>query len=206
MPEPRLGLAGPSGLKEDRKPAFGSAASSVAGLAATIESKVARVGAAWLTTDGSTAGNAAAWRAVLAAGRKMAGWDGQGGLLVLADVQQVVDAPPAAAAAAVNGQEQQPEELVEAAADVAGSPSDPEQQQPEQQQAEQQQKAQAGVGAGRHSLQLLLMRDDEVSRSVMQVRAAAVPACCAVQQRSGAGVQLYAQTGQQECTTNNPRL
>jgi hypothetical protein len=133
VPDPKLGLAGPTGTKDDRKVVFSSAASSVAGLAGAIESKVARVGAAWLTTDGSAAGNAAAWDSVVAAARKVCAWDGQGGLLVLVDAVQ--EAAAAAAPAAADTGAEEP---------AAAAPS-------------------------KCRLQMLLFRDDDVPRSLLQV-------------------------------------
>lgn len=88
IPEPKLGLAGPNGPMYARKPVVATQDSAVSGLVGALENKLARLGAAWLSSDGTVAGHKAAWEAFMGLGRKLTTKTGKSPLLALVRVEQ----------------------------------------------------------------------------------------------------------------------
>jgi hypothetical protein len=162
IPEPRLGLAGPDGPLYAKKPVVATADSSVAGVAGALESKLNKLGAAWLYSDGTVAGNKAAWEAFATVGRKFAGKAGKSSLLALVKIE--ADTSPTAAAVAKGAKSGKGAEV---SADQQQQQDGSGQQQ--EQQKESGSKQQKGSGPAGYRLSLLVVNDEDVPRSVMQV-------------------------------------
>lgn len=155
VPEPRWGLAGPEGPVFARRPAVATAESSVAGLAGALESKLISFGAAWLYSDGTVAGNKAAWEAYAALARKLSGRAEQGSVLALVKVEPVA-AQQGDQTSGHQGQDQQQQE--DASKGETGA-------------ADQQG---ASVPAG-YALKMLVVNNEDVPRSLLQVTQ--MPSC-----------------------------
>ncbi|WIA40088.1 hypothetical protein OEZ86_013500 [Tetradesmus obliquus] len=163
IPTPQDSSLSGAGIGADRKPAVATAESSVSGLAGAIEARVSRAGAAWLWSDGSEQAQATAWQALLLASSKMDAADGAGGLLALVDVQPLQQQQQQQQAAA---QQQEPPQ----------ADAQPEQQQQQQQRGRggqqrgrRQQQQQQGQGQGQgYKLKMLIVRDSDIARSILQ--------------------------------------
>lgn len=149
VPEPRWGLAGPDGPVFARRPAVATADSSVSGLAGALESKLISFGAAWLYSDGTVAGNKAAWEAYAALARKLSGRAEQGSVLALVKVEPIAaqqgDQPPGH-----QGQDQQQQEDASKGETGTAEPQG------------------ASAPAG-YALKMLVVNNEDVPRSLLQV-------------------------------------
>jgi hypothetical protein len=172
IPEARLGLAGPDGPLYAKKPVVATAESSVSGVAGALEGKLYKLGAAWLYTDGTVAGNRAAWEAFASVGRKLKGKAGRSSVLALVKVEQ----DTAGSASAEAGSSKGAAGAQEAAAassgqEAAEAAAEQQQQQAQAEQGKQQQQRRPNKGAAPagYRLSMLVVSDEDVSRSVMQV-------------------------------------
>jgi hypothetical protein len=141
------------------------------GVASALESKLIRFGAAWLYSDGTAAGNRTAWEAYVTLGNKLADKMGRSSLLALVKVDQDAQHSTAqganqAAAAAAGGGEQQAQQGAESA---DGQQAEVAEGQQQQQQKGKKGGKQGSVPSG-YNLGMLVVLDDDVPRSIMQVR------------------------------------
>jgi hypothetical protein len=134
-------------------------------VAGALESKLNKLGAAWLYSDGTAAGNKAAWEAFATVGRKFAGKAGKSSLLALvkteADTSHTAAAAVAKGSKSGHGSEVSAEQQQEQQQDGSGSQH--------KQQKENGSKQQKGAAPAGYRLSLLVVNNEDVARSVMQV-------------------------------------
>jgi hypothetical protein len=138
------------------------------GLASALESKLIKFGAAWLYSDGTTAGNRTAWEAYVTLGNKLADKQGKSSLLALVKVDQDTHHGTAqgGAEAATAGEQQQQQAQQETG---AAEGQQAEAGEGGQQQQQKGKKGKQGSVPSGYSLGMLVVLDDDVPRSIMQV-------------------------------------